>query len=184
MRNDVLDIRVSKTLASLAGAMQDLLEKKNFHRITVNDICKQAIVSRSTFYTYFDDKYRLMHYCLEQERQKLDEAVRSMALRDYVRMVLTTTYERRRILRNFLNAEADAELINMFKTFFHEHFSDLLAKNARGGAALAGSIPLLAAFYSGGLTNMIIWWIEDGCSVPIEEIAACQYNLLEGLWAL
>ena len=49
------DIRITKTHMALSKTLMDLLEKKSFQKITVNDICQDAMVSRSTFYMHFED---------------------------------------------------------------------------------------------------------------------------------
>nr|MCX3324190.1 TetR/AcrR family transcriptional regulator [Bacillus paranthracis] len=37
----------------------DLLREKPFSSITINNICEKAMIHRSTFYRYYDDKYEL-----------------------------------------------------------------------------------------------------------------------------
>ena len=44
---------------SLIHALIDLLHKKTFYKISVNELCAAAQVSRSAFYSHFDDKYDL-----------------------------------------------------------------------------------------------------------------------------
>ncbi|EUJ19891.1 transcriptional regulator [Listeria grandensis FSL F6-0971] len=41
-----------------------MLEKEELSSITVNDICKEALVHRTTFYKHFYDKYDLLMYVL------------------------------------------------------------------------------------------------------------------------
>ena len=41
-------------------AMQQLLRERRFSVITVDDICKQAGVSRKTFYRYYSDRHALL----------------------------------------------------------------------------------------------------------------------------
>ena len=42
---------------SLIHALINLLHKKTFYKISVNELCAAAQVSRSAFYSHFDDKY-------------------------------------------------------------------------------------------------------------------------------
>jgi len=44
------------------NAVLKLLNRRNFEKITVNDICEEALVSRATFYAHFNDKYDLFKY--------------------------------------------------------------------------------------------------------------------------
>ncbi|PMD68160.1 TetR/AcrR family transcriptional regulator [Companilactobacillus nuruki] len=50
-----------RTEKSIITAMVSLLQKKPFEKITVGDICDEALINHSTFYRYFNDKYALLH---------------------------------------------------------------------------------------------------------------------------
>lgn len=65
------DLRISKTYKSLEKSMLLLLSKHNFMKITVNDICEDALISRATFYTHFYDKYDFLRYILSQSKNNI-----------------------------------------------------------------------------------------------------------------
>lgn len=67
--------KVLRTKRILSAQLRQLLENKNFKKITVNDICQGAMVSRSTFYLHFEDKYQLFRYCVDEELRQLEPAV-------------------------------------------------------------------------------------------------------------
>ena len=48
-----MDIRVKKTKRSLKNAMIKLLKEKEIERITITELCSEAEINRSTYYTYF-----------------------------------------------------------------------------------------------------------------------------------
>jgi len=50
-----------RTETSIITAMVSLLQKKPFEKITVGNICDEALINHSTFYRYFNDKYALLH---------------------------------------------------------------------------------------------------------------------------
>ena len=54
--NEKIDLRVVKTKRNIKSAMVSLLNEKDFHDITVQDILDRALINRSTFYRYYDDK--------------------------------------------------------------------------------------------------------------------------------
>ncbi|WP_125711923.1 TetR/AcrR family transcriptional regulator [Companilactobacillus kedongensis] len=49
-----------RTKKNIIDAMISLLEKKSFEKITVADICTEAMINHSTFYRYFTDKFVLL----------------------------------------------------------------------------------------------------------------------------
>lgn len=56
----VEDIRKFKTKRDIQQALVMLLHTKSFYELTVVDICQAALISRSTFYDHYDDKYDLL----------------------------------------------------------------------------------------------------------------------------
>lgn len=67
------DLRVSKTYRALTTATLMLLNKRNSQKITVNALCEEALISRSTFYTHFTDKYDLLRYYLTVNLQSIPD---------------------------------------------------------------------------------------------------------------
>ena len=53
------DLRVTKTKKLLYETLISLMEAKSFEEIKVSDICKKALINRSTFYSHYSDKYEL-----------------------------------------------------------------------------------------------------------------------------
>ena len=57
---EVRDPRIRRTRQLLQGALQTLMETKNFDEIAVQDITDAATVNRATFYDHYTDKYALL----------------------------------------------------------------------------------------------------------------------------
>ncbi len=53
------DLRITKTKKLLYETLISLMEEKSFEEIKVSDICKKALINRSTFYSHYSDKYEL-----------------------------------------------------------------------------------------------------------------------------
>ena len=62
---DHLDLRQKKTRRLLVEALAQLLTERPFQELSVVDICRRAMVHRTTFYAHFNDKQELLHYLLE-----------------------------------------------------------------------------------------------------------------------
>lgn len=56
------DLRVVKTKKALSSSLYQLLEKRSFESLSVNEICESGMVHRTTFYKHFYDKYDLLVY--------------------------------------------------------------------------------------------------------------------------
>lgn len=55
----------TRTRLDLIRTMESLLSRRRFEDITINDICQEALLTRTTFYRYFVDKYALTEAMLE-----------------------------------------------------------------------------------------------------------------------
>jgi len=178
MDNKKEDIRITKTRKALAETLIELLSEKKFQKLTINDICQRAMVSRSTFYQHFEDKYQLVHYCIQVEHERIEKLKEEKDSRAFIRMIFESVKERQQIFHNLLFAEVNLELLNMFRQLFYEFVYNDFTKAADKGAKLGGPLPVLAAYHSNGMAGMTMWWIEKGFDVSIDEMAACLYHIM------
>ncbi len=65
------DLRTIKTKKNLSDALILLMKQTNFENIKVADICKYALVNRSTFYNHYQDKYELLDDILTDLKNKI-----------------------------------------------------------------------------------------------------------------
>jgi AcrR family transcriptional regulator len=57
---DSVDPRIRRTRLLLQDALVELLKKKGFDEISVQDIAEEATINRATFYAHYPDKYALL----------------------------------------------------------------------------------------------------------------------------
>lgn len=50
------DLRVQKTLKAIENALIELLEEKDYLKITVQELIDRAMINRKTFYAYYSGK--------------------------------------------------------------------------------------------------------------------------------
>jgi AcrR family transcriptional regulator len=55
-----LDPRIRRTRQLLQDSLRNLLNKKEFDKISVQDITEAATVNRATFYAHYEDKFALL----------------------------------------------------------------------------------------------------------------------------
>lgn len=58
-------ISTERTHALLRSSLFTLLLVRPFEKISLTDICRQAMIPRSTFYRHFHDKYDLLHHSFD-----------------------------------------------------------------------------------------------------------------------
>lgn len=175
------DIRVTKTQRSIAQALFVLLEKQSFSKITVNDICSEALVSRSTFYAHFEDKYRLLQFCLEEVDKRVFAERPDMDLREFLEDTLGKVQANKKILRNLMIAELDVELIEMFRQHYVHAFELRLKQRGLDNGVPAKKLEAVISFYAAGVSQTIALWIAQKLPLSVEEMADVLYELLKGL---
>ena len=65
------DPRSKRTRRLLQDALTDLMKKKKFHEISVQDITTHAELNRATFYAHYMDKYELLNAKIRDSFQSL-----------------------------------------------------------------------------------------------------------------
>jgi AcrR family transcriptional regulator len=68
------DIRVAFTRSQLTAAMIELLQQKPAEEISVSELCKQADISRPTFYQYFKSPDDVLAAALEDKLEAIARA--------------------------------------------------------------------------------------------------------------
>ena len=170
-----------KTL--LAETMRNLLYKKSFRKISVNELCEIAAISRSSFYANFQDKYQLFSYCLNEGQGQLDFLMKSNSPRDFLEILLDFVQSESKFFYHAFSESYDEEITEILYHFFADKFTEILHEKVQEGEKISGPIEYVSAFYVGGLTSMILRWIKSNYSVSKEELAVCQYLLLKNLSA-
>lgn len=73
MGTKVRNIRMTPTKQSLINAFVNLVNEKDFDKISIADITNGAQVNRATFYAHFNDKYELLDYIINDSASTVIE---------------------------------------------------------------------------------------------------------------
>ena len=188
-KNGKTDRRVLRTYQQLTDAMGRLLLRKEWNQITVQDLCDEAMIRRTTFYQHFRDMHDFM---LWRRKERMEEfsafiadddppkdpgdhfVMLSTRVMDY--MNLHPQYEK------VVMATGDRG-IRMLETFLR-HCADEVAVrlNERGGMDQKDSvhaIPVLIEFYVGGMLAALRWWYANKKPCTQEELIHYLRRIVE-----
>ncbi|MDR0916972.1 MAG: TetR/AcrR family transcriptional regulator [Oscillospiraceae bacterium] len=147
------DLRIIKTRKGLTDALHTLLRRYSFSKISVYDICAEAMVSRSAFYTHFSDKYALLEYWLSELRRDLAERISDMPVEQLEHELCGMFRDNVTVCANLLG-EADRELFALLVEYLPPNIP--LTEKERENRKMDVCHAVLSDFLAGGLFSLIV----------------------------
>jgi AcrR family transcriptional regulator len=174
------DIRVRFTQKVLKDSLLALMKEKSILHISIKEICEAAGLSRSTFYTYYNDQYDLLREIEEQTHIEADKIVQS-----HIRLARKSrNRDNLSILHDILQYIADNS--NSIQVLLSENGDRAFQKKfIRHG--IEGSSQFIAAvgvkpenekvyrysfvFLVSGILALVQEWLKNGMDTPVPELA-------------
>ncbi|QOS79430.1 TetR/AcrR family transcriptional regulator [Paenibacillus sp. JNUCC31] len=174
---ETIDLRVRRTLKLLSMALIHCLKESTFTSITVNQICEQAMVHRTTFYKHFTDKFSLLSFTLAQ----LMKGYLQMSAEERLKKPLQSLFimsDGSLIEKILLNQKDD----KMFYNFSSKYLKDLIKEDflelKKRGKNYTIPIELLAEFHSGVISSLILWWSHQDGEVSLKQLDKYYYQMI------
>ena len=166
-------------------SLLELMQEKPLNKITVREICEKADVNRSTFYSYYMDIYdlhsailkeyfRCQHRIINECKSILDSRPDITALtvadfNDFFLAYFTIVLDNRELFRFVFNRNSETAIhVNMRKLFYRE-LIPLLPEDTPEKIREAFFASFI--FASGGVTFLIMEWLNSNCHMPVEMLA-------------
>lgn len=188
------DLRVIKTLKQIDSSLLDCLAGTPFEKITVEQLCRTAIINRSTFYKYYTSKYDLMQRYLQRALDGFRHQVNVAfvhATPDHIQDVI---YQKNfeNVLR-FLYRHQEEYLLLWFipqeKSVFSQmidivHDSILEALHSSGGDFLAAPYAdLYARLFASDMMTLVRWWMQHKDTISASDVQSLMRdNMKQGMF--
>lgn len=168
------DLRILKTQNALKTALSKLLESHNFNLITVNDICEEALISRSTFYSHFEDKYDLLQRCLAT--LAISANSNEYTYKEMANHVNDFSNNNKGIIKNLME-DAKNETSELLGDFI---LSLLDIKNNKIDKKQIDSLNtiVLSTVCSGGMLNYLLWQVNNKFPRELPVMNPYIYNII------
>jgi AcrR family transcriptional regulator len=135
--------RIKKILQILSTA-EDLFQTYGFKRITIEEICTKANVSKMTFYKYFPNKNELIKHLMNSSLKQVEKTTNDfdgmdVPLTEKIKIILRLKEEAigkfsKEFLADYVNADPDLQ--DFFKDFYEKaatFFIDFIKKAQQNG---------------------------------------------------
>lgn len=182
-----MDLRMQRTYKLLSDALFELVLKQPFEDISVTDICKKAMVHRTTFYKHFQDKYQLLECMVSGEQRKFIELhiEEGETEQKYYRRVIRQMFEYAKNYKDFfvqstshIKNDFMAHLLrNTVRTYLEQCFR---IDETRLGVPSAIPIAIMSEYYTGAAIALVMWWLQNGMRISIDEMV--DYMCLMIVW--
>ena len=173
-----------ETIRHIRSVFMDLYAEHGIDGITVNSLCKECGIAKSTFYLYFEDKYQILEAVENDVLSQLREVCNSFRSCDFrgrdlrrplenARATVRCLTENGDTLRALMGKHGDPRFSYKWKKNIAEAFRDSFraAKGDNSGADIACTI------FSSGLIGLYTQFLFDGPQVTERELAIILVNL-------
>lgn len=161
------DLRVIKTKNILFNTLLELMKEKQFEEIKVSDICSNALINRSTFYSHYNDKYELLEEYINTLKDSLiEELSKNKNINntkqyyiELIKLFFNHIDEKRNIyISAMINNRNSITMDIIYDVLNHEvtkRLNDIEFKNK--------TIPveIISKFYLGAVFNVGIEWLKN-----------------------
>ena len=183
------EAKFHNTAIKMDDALVVLLEQKDFRDISIQDICKEAGVNRSTFYSHYDNLYDLLKETQERAVSEFFETLGSaVGVPDISKMTADelifispqylvpylTFVKKNRRLYEVYNTSNAFPIGEMDKQLIENVFVPIYAKN---GVTDKRIVEYMSHYFISGVTAITMEWVKRGCEDDIlficEVISIC-----------
>ena len=153
------------TRESIEISLLQLLEKKDFKKITISELVERAGVSRAAFYRNYGSKEEILKSIFESSIAKITKSLDGYNLKTDLYQVWVYLLK---------EVKKEAKIISLaidynFEQVLTKAVYDFLEK--RNGSSSNGAGSYLNSFWSSAIVSVISKWVKDGMKTPAEKIA-------------
>ena len=161
----------------IAQSFIELLNNIDYSKITINNICEYAKVSRQTFYNLYSNKEDILHFILREkyiyEFEKLQN-YKTIELDEVLTIFTKIINNNRELLKLFINNNLSGIIFDEL-TIGISLFLNTIIKTEQNNKQSYG-----IAFLSGALANILIYWIKDKNPLPSKELKSILEKIFNG----
>ena len=171
------DPRIIKSQRDIQAAFITLLNQKDFTAITIQDICNEALISRSTFYSHYLDKYDLLEQIIDKTlinfemlfQEKYDVNPSPAYFHTFLEDIYQLYQEQRELLTALIRTPfpEQASFSIRFKGLCRDYAQLLLT----GLAQPSYPTELLTNLFTENIFCLMTWTLEHGPSEQVTQLA-------------
>jgi len=181
-----VDLRIRKSKHHLRKSLITLLHSNTFEKINISMICKEANVSRVTFYNYYMSKIELaedivnlvVSSIIKRTKQELHSNEFTV---EYSKLLMNNLIEESynyKMIVPKLNASGNVSLYRVVDKLFEKRLREVIAFNL-SECDIHLSSHVLTSLIVGGMSKVVIDWIRRPGELGKEELKVNFANIID-----
>lgn len=174
------DLRVIKTRETIKRGFLACIDRQYFSKLTIAELTHEMQINKSTFYTYYEDKYDLRSKLIASALQSFSNSIdisylklTPSEIKNYEQKLPTALlplFKQRATFMTLWSPKLESNVFEQMEKIFVEKFL----------AALATTPPaennvhyqeLQARLFAASAMQVIKWWFEISPTTPVTEVA-------------
>ncbi|MBM6852862.1 TetR/AcrR family transcriptional regulator [Mediterraneibacter glycyrrhizinilyticus] len=176
------DLRIIKTLKQIDLALLSSLKVCPFHKITVDMLCKSALINRSTFYKYYLDKYDLLDKFLKKTLDEFRENINvefinadpsdihdGIYIKNY-ESALTFISGKKEVYQILWSTSLDQPVFNEMTRIVHDNILAAMKPVSDRSPQQEKYADLYAHLFASNMMSLVLWWFKYYDSVSMKDV--------------
>lgn len=171
------NIRVHKSQVAIAEAYLRVLKTTRHENMTISSICKEAGLTRKTFYRDFESIDDVVDFLVSSESETVFASTSLTDFEKFCLSLFTFCAKEKAVLQLFQERNIYYLLVHFFNIHFHE--SPYISSLADKAGITAREKDYLISAFVGSQTYTIWDWVKGGCVETPEEMAALSAKIVK-----
>lgn len=169
------------TKKAIEASLKNLLLKKPFNKITINDIAEDCGISRMTFYYHFKDIYDLVEWACEEDAKKIlegkdDYKTWTQGFLNLFEEVL----KNKPFILNVYRSVGREQVENYLYEIVYDLLLNVIEEKAQGMTVRDEDKEFIADFYKYAFVGLMLDWVKNGMKEDPHKIVKKVEFLLSG----
>ncbi len=169
------------TKKAIEASLKNLLLKKPFDKITINDIAEDCGISRMTFYYHFKDIYDLVEWACEEDAKKIlegkdDYKTWTQGFLNLFEEVL----KNKPFILNVYRSVGREQVENYLYKIVYDLLLNVIEEKAQGMTVREEDKEFIADFYKYAFVGLMLDWVKNGMKEDPHKIVKKVEFLLSG----
>lgn len=169
------------TKKAIEASLKNLLLKKPFDKITINDIAEDCGISRMTFYYHFKDIYDLVEWACEEDAKKIlegkdDYKTWTQGFLNLFEEVL----KNKPFILNVYRSVGREQVENYLYEIGYDLLLNVIEEKAQGMTVRDEDKEFIADFYKYAFVGLMLDWVKNGMKEDPHKIVKKVEFLLSG----